>query len=155
IRYLVADGPEQEFREIHRDEFGSRDVEEFAFVVSSHGGLTAVDARLVDLRIRSGQFKAPPPVAVARAAGHGPPIAAVDSARDAVPQGAPNANQETDADAPRAGRRSWLRVAVVLFSLLALLGLVAPVIRRTCSRSTEPAAPMAEGTSSTSAAALP
>ena len=38
IRYLVADGPEQEFREIHRDEFGARDVDEVAFVVSSHGG---------------------------------------------------------------------------------------------------------------------
>src|SRR5262249_57270629 len=120
IRYLVADGPEQEFREIHRDEFGGRDVEEIAFVVSSHGGATDVDARLVDIRIRSGRFAARPPDAVAGKSGPGQPFAAASAPRALtdVRAGDPVPVPETGATSAVSPSRFWLRMAVVLFILL-------------------------------------
>jgi RNA polymerase sigma factor (sigma-70 family) len=79
VRYLVAETPGQEFREVHRDEFGDHDVEDVAFTVSSHGSLTAVTARLLDVRIRSARFHLAPSAAAMPAPGADlpPPTAGV------------------------------------------------------------------------------
>ncbi len=54
LRYLVADGPGGEFRELYKTEFGDEDIEFVRFVVNTGETPVAVDARLVDLRMRSG-----------------------------------------------------------------------------------------------------
>jgi Protein of unknown function (DUF1583) len=69
LHYLAADGPKNDFREIYQGTFGTEDLAQVHFVVSSSGSPgNAVDARLVDLRISSGGFipdhasePAPPP----------------------------------------------------------------------------------------------
>jgi serine/threonine-protein kinase len=55
LRYLVTEGPGDDFRELHRDNFGPDDLSLLRFVVNNSGSPAGVDARLVDLRIRSGK----------------------------------------------------------------------------------------------------
>ena len=61
LRYLVADSPGQGFREIHREEFGWHDVDTVKVMATSNESPAALDARLVELRIRAGRFRAPGP----------------------------------------------------------------------------------------------
>jgi Protein of unknown function (DUF1583) len=56
IRYLVADGPGNEFREIRQQQFGDDDIAHVRFVVADSGSPNAVDARLVDLKIRASKL---------------------------------------------------------------------------------------------------
>ncbi len=53
LRFLVADGPEHEFREINRREFTTEDLKVCRFVANNNGSPAGLDARLIDLRIRS------------------------------------------------------------------------------------------------------
>jgi serine/threonine-protein kinase len=53
--YLVNDGPDAEFRELHRAEFGTDDLALCRFVVNNSGSPFGVDARLLDFRVRYGQ----------------------------------------------------------------------------------------------------
>jgi hypothetical protein len=59
MRYLVADGPDKEFRELRRRKFGTEDLAHLNLEVCDSGEPgNPVDARLVDLRIRSGKVVA-------------------------------------------------------------------------------------------------
>jgi DNA-directed RNA polymerase subunit RPC12/RpoP len=53
VRFLVADGRGNEFRELAQRDFGAEDVAQVRFAVSDSGPGNAIDVRLVDLRIRS------------------------------------------------------------------------------------------------------
>jgi hypothetical protein len=60
LRYLVSDGPGQEFREIwYQKNFGDEDLEFLKFGVTDSGEPgNPVDARLIDLRVRLGPVPA-------------------------------------------------------------------------------------------------
>jgi DNA-directed RNA polymerase subunit RPC12/RpoP len=61
LRYLVADLG-QEFREIYQADFGTQDIGFIRYVVNTGNLPTAVDVRLVDVKIRSGSPKRNPVV---------------------------------------------------------------------------------------------
>jgi predicted RNA-binding Zn-ribbon protein involved in translation (DUF1610 family) len=72
MHFLVADGPGNDFREIKQQEFGTDDIADVRFVVADSGSPgNAVDARLVDLKIRASKFS-PDPVAAGGPATDGP-----------------------------------------------------------------------------------
>ena len=52
LRYLVADTPGGEFREIHKGEFTDDDLEIVRFGANNNKTLAAVDVRLIDFRVR-------------------------------------------------------------------------------------------------------
>jgi RNA polymerase sigma factor (sigma-70 family) len=58
--FLVADGPGDQFRELFQVEFGAEDMAMVRFVANNNSSPTALDARLVDLKIRSGNLVVPP-----------------------------------------------------------------------------------------------
>jgi hypothetical protein len=66
LRLLVADPPGAEFREVLRSEFGAEDVDVVRFIVANKDSSTAIDARLVDLRLSGPQQAAPVPAAPQR-----------------------------------------------------------------------------------------
>jgi hypothetical protein len=53
LRYLVADGPGQDYRQLYQTEFGTEDIELLRLVANTGEPPAGVDVRLVDLRIRS------------------------------------------------------------------------------------------------------
>jgi Protein of unknown function (DUF1583) len=55
MHYLVADTPNGEFREIAAWEFGPEDLSMVRFIVNNNGSPTAVEARLVDLKVTGAQ----------------------------------------------------------------------------------------------------
>ena len=60
VRFLVADGAGNDFREIKQQEFGTDDIADVRFVVADSGSPgNAVDARLVDLKIRASKLAGP------------------------------------------------------------------------------------------------
>ena len=52
LLFLVADGPDNDFREINRREFTTEDVEIVRFVANNSGSPAGLDLRLIDLRVR-------------------------------------------------------------------------------------------------------
>lgn len=60
VRFLVADGPGDEFREIKQQQFVDDDIAHVRFVVTDSGSPNAVDARLVDLKIRAAKLTPDP-----------------------------------------------------------------------------------------------
>lgn len=124
LRYLVAEAPDQEFREIHRAEFGSGDVTELKLVITNHESAAAVDARLIDLRIRAGRFStvAAQPIAVSPRPAARP--AAETSSPPAIVKHSEAGGQPADGLPVRSGR-PWLMLAAGIFGLLAVAGLVA------------------------------
>jgi ribosomal protein S27E len=131
LRYLVADSPGHGFREIHREEFGWHDLDGLKVMVTSHEALATIDARLIELRIRAGRFTtvaAPPVAALPRTGGasaekHSPPDSG-STPKVGAPQQAHIAKAEQGAgEASVRPHRPWLKVAVILFSLLAVVGL--------------------------------
>ena len=54
LRYLVADGPTKQFREIHAREYTADDLETVRIGANNNGFPAGIDVRLVDLRIRYG-----------------------------------------------------------------------------------------------------
>ncbi len=52
LRYLVADDPPEEFREIYAADYTAEDLEIVRLGVNNNGSPTGVEVRLVDLRIR-------------------------------------------------------------------------------------------------------
>jgi phage FluMu protein Com len=72
ICFLVADGAGNDFREIKQQEFGTDDIADVRFVVADSGSPgNAVDARLIDLKIRASKLS-PDPVAAGGPAADGP-----------------------------------------------------------------------------------
>jgi hypothetical protein len=130
LRYLAADEPGQEFREIHREEFGGDDVGLVRFVVNNNNSPTAADARLVDLRIRTARK-----AAAARA------IAAPDAN---TPPELPRVVHAPGHSAPPA--RTWWRLWALL-SLAAVLGGMLIVFWIARRRSAKAAASSATATS--------
>ncbi len=59
LRYFAADEPGNAFRQIYQADFGVDDIEVVRFIVNNNDSPAAVDARLVDLRIRSGFSSGP------------------------------------------------------------------------------------------------
>jgi hypothetical protein len=53
LRCLVADGLDAELREIFQEDFGADDVREIVFIANNNSSPTPVEARLLDLTIRS------------------------------------------------------------------------------------------------------
>jgi ribosomal protein S27E len=51
LHYLVADGPGDDFREIAQWEYGTEDLSMVRFIANNNSSPTALDARLVDLKI--------------------------------------------------------------------------------------------------------
>lgn len=56
LQFLVADAPGAEFREILQTEFGAEDLDMVRFIANNNSSPTALDARLLDLTIRSGNL---------------------------------------------------------------------------------------------------
>jgi predicted RNA-binding Zn-ribbon protein involved in translation (DUF1610 family) len=72
MHFLVADGAGNDFREIKQQEFVTDNLEHVRFAVTDgYSPGNAVDARLVDLRIRASKFS-PDPVAAGGPAADGP-----------------------------------------------------------------------------------
>jgi DNA-directed RNA polymerase subunit RPC12/RpoP len=96
VHFLVADGPGNEFREIKQQRFGDEDIAHVRLVVTDSGSPNAIDARLVDLKIRAVKLT-PDPVT------DSPPAPAVQE--------------------PRPGSRVWmtLSIAFATFLLIAIL----------------------------------
>ncbi|MCI0684702.1 MAG: sigma-70 family RNA polymerase sigma factor [Gemmataceae bacterium] len=110
LRYLVAEGAANEFREIYRREFGTENIGLVRFVVNNNTSPTTVDARLVDLRVRTTR----------KATASSP----------AAPESAPTAIVP-DSNAPArtpARERTWWWLLTLISLLVALLS-VALVIR--------------------------
>ncbi len=53
LHYFVAEAPGNVFRQIHTSEFSAEDVELVRFAVNNNGTAAGVDARLIDLKIRT------------------------------------------------------------------------------------------------------
>jgi hypothetical protein len=53
LRYLVADGPSGDFRELFRARFGAQDIEQVRFKATAGGGLGPVEVIWSDLTIRA------------------------------------------------------------------------------------------------------
>jgi serine/threonine protein kinase len=70
LHYLAAEEPGGDFRTLSWEEFNTDDIEVVRFMLNTNGSPTAVDARLVDLRIRRGNLH---PQAVAALPEEGPP----------------------------------------------------------------------------------
>ncbi|MEA3156704.1 MAG: hypothetical protein QOK44_4293 [Betaproteobacteria bacterium] len=96
VQFLVADGPGNEFREIKQQQFGDEDVAHARFVVTDSGSPNAIDARLVDLKIRAAKLT-PDPVT------DPPPAPAVQE--------------------PRPGSSVWMTLSIAFgtFLLIAIL----------------------------------
>lgn len=54
MRFLYADGQDPEFRELDSREFNERDIKLVRLLVTNNASPALIDARLVDLRIRTG-----------------------------------------------------------------------------------------------------
>jgi serine/threonine protein kinase/DNA-directed RNA polymerase subunit RPC12/RpoP len=59
VKFLVAEGPGDDFKELLQRDFGKEDVELVRFVVNNNGSPAGVDALLVDLKVR---FGSPAPI---------------------------------------------------------------------------------------------
>jgi len=84
VHYLSADGLDQEFRELDSREFNERDIKLVRLLVTNNNSPALIDARLVDLRIRTGlgpnQANAPvAPPKIANAAPDNGPRASADA----------------------------------------------------------------------------
>src|SRR5262245_11651807 len=56
LHFLVADAPDAEFREILQTEFGDEDLDMVRFIANNNKSPTALDVRLLDLTIKSGNL---------------------------------------------------------------------------------------------------
>ncbi len=69
LRFLVAEGEEADFQKIWELEFGAEDVESARFIVNNNKSPTALDVRLIDFQVRTGNPAAVPLPAVTAKAG--------------------------------------------------------------------------------------
>ena len=115
LRYLVSDAPGQEFREVfNQADFGADDMDQLNFGVSDSGVPgNPVDARLIDLRIRTGKLvgeKATAPAPLPEPEAN--PVAPAD---DVPVLAEPNG---------KATSRVWLVAALLVAAVLTLLLLI-------------------------------
>jgi hypothetical protein len=67
VRCLVAEGLDAEFQEIFQEDFGEDDLQEIVFIANNNASPTPVEARLLDLTIRSDTSRPTPTLDTSKA----------------------------------------------------------------------------------------